>query len=165
MISTKLKDYLDRAGVAYARHSHTPAYTAQEIAHNAHIRGEEMVKSVVLKADEGRFVLAVLSANQAVNLDRLRDAIGCRILRLATESEFGDMFPTCNAGAMPPFGNVFNLPVYCERTLSQNREIEFNAGAHDETIRMTFENYERLVKPKMARFGRPYREGVQRLAA
>src|SRR5882672_6335431 len=145
MISMKLREHLDEERVAYKHHFHATAYTSQEIAEAAHIPGREMVKSVILNADESLLVMAVLSANDTANLDVLREEIGCDTLRLATESEFRDTFPTCKTGAMPPFGNIFNLPTYCEWTLSQNREIEFNAGTHDETIRMGFDDFQRLV--------------------
>ena len=165
MISTKLQEYLDNAGVSYTGHPHHMAYTSQEIAQSVHIPGREMVKSVILKADEEKLIMAVLSANDAANLDVLREQIGCGELRLASESEFSDAFPTCKPGAMPPFGNLFNLPTYCEANLSRNREIEFNAGSHDETIRMRFDDYELLASPEMIHFAKPYRSGVQRLAA
>jgi Ala-tRNA(Pro) deacylase len=165
MISTKLQESLENAAVAYTRHSHRPAYTSQEIAHSIHIPGREMVKSVVLKADEGPLVLAVLSANDAVNLDVLREEIGSQVLRLATEDEFRDAFSTCEPGAMPPFGNLFNMTTYCDAALSENERIEFNAGTHAETIRMNFSDYEQIVKPTTLDFAQPYREGVQRLAA
>src|SRR5262249_39792830 len=129
MISSKLQGYLDEEGVAYTRHVHPPAYTAQEIAAVTHVPGREMIKSIVLNADDV-LVLAVLSSNDAANLDILRDEIGCEVLRLATETEFVDAFPSCRLGAMPPFGNLFGLPTYCETTLVENPEIEFNAGTH-----------------------------------
>ena len=109
--------------------------------------------------------MAVLSANETANLDILQEEIGCGVLRLATESEFRDAFPTCKLGAMPPFGAIFNVPTYCEANLSRNGEIEFNAGTHEETIRMRVDDYKRLVNPTMVHFAQPYREGVQRLAA
>jgi Ala-tRNA(Pro) deacylase len=165
MISTKLKEYLDNAGVTYTQHPHRPAYTSQEIAQSVHIPGREMIKSVILKADGEKLIMAVLSASDAANLDVLREEIGCRNLRLAAETEFSDAFPTCKPGAMPPFGNIFHLPTYCEANLSRNHEIEFNAGAHDETVRMRFGDYKRLVGPKMTHFAQPYQSGVQRLAA
>ena len=165
MISARLKKYLDDAGVAYTEHSHPLVYTSQEIAQSVHIKGREMVKSVVLKADEDKLVMAVLSANDAANLDVLKEEIGCGKLRLASESEFFAAFPTCEPGAMPPFGNIFDLSTYCEPELSRNREIEFNAGSHDETIRIRFEDYNRLANPKMVHFAKPYESGAQRLAA
>jgi len=165
MVSTKLREYLDNAGVAYTTHPHRPAYTSQEIAQSLHVPGREMVKSVILKTDEGEIVMAVLSASDAANLHTLREEIGCGKLQLASETEFRDAFPTCKPGAMPPFGNIFNLPVFCDTNLSRNAEIEFNAGSHDETIRMRFDDYKRLANPKMVHFAKPYRSGVQRLAA
>ena len=165
MISTKLREYLDNAGMSYTGHPHHTAYTSQEIAQSVHIPGREMVKSVILKVDEEQLIMAVLSANDAANLDVLRDEIGCDELRLASETEFRDAFPTCNPGAMPPFGNIFDLPTYCEANLCRNPEIEFNAGSHDETIRMRFEDYELLAKPEVIHFAQPYQSGAQRLAA
>lgn len=165
MISQRLKEYLDNAGVAYTQHVHPTAYTSQEIAQAVHIPGREMVKSVILRADEGPLVMAVLSANDTANLDILREEIGCEVLRLAIESEFRDAFPTCKVGAMPPFGNLYNLPTYCDVTLSQDREIEFNAGTHEETIRMAFDDFKRLASPRMVHFAQPYHEHPQRLAA
>jgi len=165
MISTKLQDYLNNAGVAYTRHAHPPAYTSQEIAGAVHVPGRQMVKSVMLKADEGPLVMAVLSANDTVNLDTLRREIGCQVLRLAREDEFLDAFPTCKPGAMPPFGKIFDIATFCEEDLSRNRDIEFNAGAHDETIQLAFADYERLANPKLVHFAQPFSEGVQRLAA
>jgi Ala-tRNA(Pro) deacylase len=165
MISTKLKEYLDKAAVRYERHAHPTAYTSQEIAATVHVPGREMVKSVIVKSDEGALAMAVLSSNDTANLNVLRKEMGCGTLRLATESEFRDAFPTCKVGAMPPLGNIFNLPTYCETTLSRNHEIEFNAGTHEETIRMAFDDFKRLVNPKMVRMARPRAEGAQRLAA
>jgi Ala-tRNA(Pro) deacylase len=165
MISTKLQTYLDQAGVRYDRHTHSTAYTSQSLAESVHAPGGEIVKSVILKADEGILVMCVLSANDIANLDILRKKIHSQVLRLASESEFSDAFPTCQPGAMPPFGNLFSMPVYCESNLSGNREIEFNAGTHSETVRMAFADYERLVSPEMVHFAEPFQKGGQRLAA
>lgn len=165
MISTKLKELLDKEGVSYTHHIHPTAYTSQEIAQAVHVPGREMLKSVILKADEKSLIIAVLSAKESVNLAVLKEEIGCDSLCLASEAEFRDTFPTCEVGAMPPFGNLFDIPTYCESSLSRNREIEFNAGTHYDTVRMTFDDFKRLVNPKMVHFAQPYREHPQRLAA
>src|ERR1700756_448210 len=102
MISTKLKEHLDNAGIDYTGHHHHPAYTSQEIAESVHIPGREMVKSVMLKADDNELIMAVVAADETVNLDILREEIGCAVLRLAAEVEFRDAFPSCEPGAMPP---------------------------------------------------------------
>ena len=163
MISTKLRDYLDKTGVAYTHHPHPTAYTAQQIAEFTHVPGEQFVKSVLLKGDGG-LVMAVLSSNYKANLEALRQEIGSGALRLATEDEFRDIFPTCKVGAMPPFGNLFDLETYCEASLEKNQQIEFNAGTHEETIRMEFDDFKRLVNPKLVHFARPYQEQTQRRA-
>jgi len=155
-ISTKLKEYLDSEGVDYAPHFHPPAYTAQEIAAIAHIPGRELAKTVIVKAD-GKLLMAVLSANERVDLETLQNETRSTILRLATEDEFRNSFPSCEVGAMPPFGNVFGLPTYCDTTLEGERQIEFNAGTHHETIRMTFADFKRLVNPKLVSFKRQRR--------
>jgi Ala-tRNA(Pro) deacylase len=160
MISAKLKDYLDSAGVTYIRHSHPTVYTSQETAQSTHVPGREMVKSVILKTDEGALVIAALSSNETADLDILRKEIGCRALRLAKEHEFSDAFPTCEVGGMPPFGNIFNLTTYCDEDISSNSEIEFNAGMHDETIRMSYEDFKRLVHPKVCHFAHLHGEGA-----
>ena len=165
MISEMVKKHLDDAGVAYTGHPHRPVYTSQETAQSVGVPGREMVKSVVLKTDEDELVIAVLSSNDTANLDVLRGEIGCDVLRLASEEEFSDAFPTCESGAVPPFGSIFNIPTYCESTLARNHEIEFSAGTHDETIRMKFDDYKRLENPKMVQFAHPYEGGAQRLAA
>ena len=165
MISTKLETYLNEAGVPHSHNPHRVAYTAQEIAESIHIPGRELLKSVILKVDQGPLVMGVLSADEIANLEVLRKVIGCRTLGLATEGEFQDSFPTCETGAMPPFGNLFGVPVYCDSSLEQNSEIEFNAGAHDETIRMAFADYRRLANPKMVQFAEAYRKDAQHQVA
>lgn len=165
MISRKLEEYLDTAGVDYTRHAHRPAYTALEVAESLHVPGKEFVKSVLLKDEDGQLLMAVVSSQDTVNLDVLLDQIGCRVLRLATEEEFTDIFPTCKPGAMPPFGNLFGVSVYCEADLAGNDEIEFNAGSYDETVRIAFYDFERLVEPTLLHFAQSYSEGMQRLAA
>jgi Ala-tRNA(Pro) deacylase len=148
-ISIRLKQYLDKEGVAFEHHVHPTAYTSQEIAAAAHIPGREMAKIVIFKADD-KLAMVVLSANDKVDLDALQSEIGCKILRLATEVEFRTAFPTCEVGAMPPFGNLFGAPIYCDATLENDERIEFNAGTHHDTIRMTFADYKRLANPKLA---------------
>ena len=165
MISAKLKDYLDNSGVAYARHTHPTAYTSQEIAQSSHVAGRELVKCVILKTDVGALVIAALSSNDTADLDILRKEIGCKVLKLAKEHEFGDAFPTCELGGMPPFGNIFNLATYCDQDISKNREIEFNAGTHTDTIRISFDDFKRLVDPKVIHFARVHGESEERLAA
>jgi len=145
---TKVKEYLDANGVKYLTISHSRAYTALEVAASAHLKGKAIAKTVVVKLD-GKPAMAVLPANRKVDLERLRQGSGAVSVDLAKESEFLDDFPGCEMGAMPPFGNLFDMDVFVDPHLAANEEIAFNAGSHTELIRMTYADFEKLVKPKV----------------
>ncbi|MEN6451567.1 MAG: YbaK/EbsC family protein [Thermoguttaceae bacterium] len=146
----KLKEFLDNEGVKYVCISHSPAYTAQEIAACAHVRGRELAKTVMVTVD-GKMAMAVLPASRKVSFDLLREATGSENAQLASERAFCEMFPGCEVGAMPPFGNLYDMDVYASTLLAKDEEIVFNAGSHTELIRLAFKDFERLVKPKMAK--------------
>ena len=148
---TKVKAFLDSYGVKYVVISHSKAYTAQGIAAIAHISGRELAKTVIVKLD-GDLAMAVLPASYQVDLDSLRRNTGVREAELATESEFKRHFPDCETGAMPPFGNLYGIPVYVDESLTEDHEIAFNAGSHYELIKMAYADFERLVKPEVMEF-------------
>ena len=151
MLAKSLKSYLDERKVKYITMTHSPAYTAQEIAHLAHIPGNGLAKTVMVVID-GVLAMAVLPANRRVQVQELRELTGCGEVRLARESEFKDVFPDCETGAMPPFGNLYGMPVYCSPELGAGSEIVFNAGSHTELLRMAWRDYEALVQPLVAQF-------------
>jgi Ala-tRNA(Pro) deacylase len=146
MAVQKLKEFLDREGVKYVTIHHSPAFTAQEIAASAHVSGGEMAKTVVVRLD-GRTVLVVLPASQRVDLDALKAHAGAGAARLANEQEFRDLFPDCELGAMPPFGNLYGLEVFVSKRLAEDEEIAFNACSHTELVRLAYRDFARLVKP------------------
>jgi Ala-tRNA(Pro) deacylase len=145
----RLKQYLDDHHVKYVTIQHSPAYTAQEIAASAHIPGRLLAKTVMVKLDWA-MAMVVIPASQRVDFNLLKRASGARLAELATEQEFRDMFPECEPGAMPPFGNLYGMPVFASVGLGREREITFNAGSHRELIRLTYEDFIRLVKPTLA---------------
>jgi Ala-tRNA(Pro) deacylase len=147
-VSAKLREYLETSGVAFEHHVHPTAYTAQEIAESMHVPGKEMAKAAVIKAD-GALLVAVMPANQKVSLEHLKFVTRAENIRLADEKEFRDAFPSCEAGAVPPFGNLFGLATYCDTSLEQNESLEFNAGSHSDTIRMAFDDFKKLARPTM----------------
>lgn len=149
---TRLKEYLEGQKVPYQHDVHRTAYTAQEVAAEEHVPGKIVAKTVVIKVDDG-FAMAVLPAVQRVDLAALKTALGAREIRLATEFEFTGLFPDCDVGAMPPFGNLYGLPVYVDQALAADPEIVFNAGTHQDTIRMKFPDFARLVQPRVLSFG------------
>jgi Ala-tRNA(Pro) deacylase len=151
MPNKRIKDYLDSHNVKYIIISHSIAFTAQEIAASVHISGHEMAKTVIIKLD-GKLAMAVLPATYKVNFGVLKDIVGSKDVKLATEQDFQHRFPDCDLGAMPPFGNLWNMDVYVSERLSYNSDIVFNAGSHTELIRMNFKDYEKLVKPKVVNY-------------
>ena len=144
----KLKAFLDEHGVKYVVISHSRAFTAQEVAASAHIPGRELAKTVIVEVD-GEQAMAVLPASYQIDFDLIREATGAEHVRLVEEKEFKDRFPGCEVGAMPPFGNLYDMPVYVGERLSEDEEIAFNAGSHTELVRLRYDDFERLVQPKV----------------
>lgn len=147
----KLREFLDRHQIKYVTISHSQAFTAQQIAASAHIPGKELAKTVIVKLD-GKMAMAVLPASFQVDFELLKEATGARRVELADEEEFKYLFPQCEVGAMPPFGNLYDMEVYVAESLTEDREIAFNAGSHTELIRMAYIDFERLVQPKVLTF-------------
>ena len=147
----RVREFLDHHNVKYVAISHSVAYTAQGIAALTHISGKEVAKTVIVKLD-GSLAMAIVPASSQVDLSRLKTATKATDVALATEQEFKDKFPDCQTGAMPPFGNLYDMPVYADESLTRDKEIAFNAGTHLELVRMAWDDFQRLVKPQMARF-------------
>ena len=142
----QLKDFLDSHQVKYVSISHSPAFTAQEIAAAAHIPGKELAKAVIIKVD-GRMAMAVLPAPYKIDFVLLEETLGAQRIELATEQEFANMIPGCEIGAIPPFGNLYGMETYVADTLSEDEWIVFNAGSHSELIKISYEDFVRLAKP------------------
>jgi len=152
-LPTRLKSFLDANQVPYESLAHATTYTAQGMAAVMQISGKEMAKTVVLRVGKGgeETILAVLPGSKHVKLDKLAAALG-KPARLATESEFSDLFPDCELGAMPPFGSLYNLPVYVDESLARDLEIVFNAGTHHDAVRMRYDDFVLLAQPKICSF-------------
>ncbi|HOJ05723.1 MAG TPA: YbaK/EbsC family protein [Bacteroidota bacterium] len=147
----RLKEFLDSHAVRYVVITHSPAFTAQEIAAHAHIPGKELAKTVMVNID-GAMAMAVLPAAFNVDFAAMENELGAMRVELATENEFRDLFPQCELGAMPPFGNLYGLPVYVARKLAEDETIAFNAGTHRELVRLAYKDFERLVQPRVITF-------------
>ena len=152
-VSLRLKTFLDSKQIPYELLSHSTSYTAQGVAAVMQISGKEMAKTVVLRAGEqgDETILAVLPGPRHVKLGKLSAAIG-KPVRLATELEFSALFPDCELGAMPPFGSLYDLPVYVDDSLAQDIEIVFNAGTHHDAVRMRYDDFLRLANPTVCSF-------------
>ena len=144
----RLKRFLESEGIKYVTMSQSQAFTAQEIAASAHIPGKELAKTVMVKID-GEMAMAVLPADDRVDRELLKQATGADTVELASESEFKDLFPSCELGAMPPFGNLWGMEVFADERLAEDEQIAFNAGSHSELVRLAWDDFVRLVRPQV----------------
>ena len=146
---SKVRHFLDSHNIKYMVISHSLAYTAQGVAALAHVSGKKLAKTVIVKID-GILAMAVIPAADHVDLDRLRTLTGAQAVEVASERDFKDAFPDCETGAMPPFGNLYDMPVYADASLAENEEITFTAETHRELVRMKWNDMARLVNPTVA---------------
>jgi Ala-tRNA(Pro) deacylase len=147
----RLENYLRENQVRFEEHHHPRAVSAQEVAASEHIPGRMLAKTVMVLADREMVMLA-LPAPYQVDLEKAAAALGVHEARLAEEEEFEDSFPDCEVGAMPPFGNLYGVPVYVEKTLAEDETIVFRSGTHTETMSVSYSDFERLVEPTVAQF-------------
>lgn len=155
----RIRQYLDEEKIKYVSINHSSAYTAQETAECAHISGNEMAKVVVVNAD-GKFAMVVLPAPEHIDMELLKGALGADKISLASEEEFSNLFPGCETGAMPPFGNLYDMDVYVEEDITSDDKIAFNAGTHTELIEMEYKDFAHLVNPRVLRFSSRYTEAT-----
>ena len=147
----RLQSYLDANRVPYELVSHPKVYTAHDVAQSLDVPGNLVAKVVVVKAD-GYFVMTVLPSTWRVDLKRLRDVLEAREVRLATEAEIGNLFPDCQVGAMPPFGNLYGVEVYVDQLLTEDESIIFEAGTYVGAMKLRYKDFASLVRPKIAAF-------------
>jgi len=153
VIAGKLKSFLDEGRIHYHVLKHHRRFTSPEIAQALHVPGQMLAKVVIVKGED-HLLMAVLPANLMVDLEAFTAATGEPEARLASEEEFRATFPDCEVGAMPPFGNLYDVPVVVDSSLTKDREIFFEAGNHDEAIKITYDDFARLVRPKVADIAR-----------
>lgn len=147
-----IKEYLEREKIAYELLEHNRAFTATEVAGAQHIPGRKMVKTVIIKADD-QFIMCLLPAIHYLDLDKLKEIIGSKQIRLAHEEEMSKLFPDCEIGSEPPFGLLYGLKVYADKFLEEDHEVAFNAGSHTDMIKMQFKDLQRLAQPTFIEMG------------
>ena len=147
----RLEQYFLDNGVGFQAMTHPAAYTAQEVAAAQRVPGKQVAK-VVMALTDGKAVMLVMPASYRIDFARLKDALGSKEVRLAREEEFSDLFPDCDVGAMPPFGNLYDVPMYVDRVLAEDTEVVFQAGTHRDTMKIAYPDYARLAQPTIADF-------------
>jgi Ala-tRNA(Pro) deacylase len=146
----RLEQYLREHGVPFEVMTHAPSYTMQEVAAALHVSGKQVAKVVMVKAGE-EMAMLVLPAPYRLNLAKVRAVLG-RGVKLAQEGEFADLFADCAPGAMPPFGNLYGVPVYVDRTLAEQESVVFRIGTHQDSMRVAYADLARLVQPTVGEF-------------
>lgn len=149
----KLTGFLKAQGVEFSTREHPEAFTAQEVAGADHVPGQMFVKVVLVTADD-KLAMMCVPAPYEVDFELAKQALGAAGVRLASEEEFAPTFPDCEVGAMPPFGNLYDVPVYVDESLTEDERIVFNACNHRETMELAYADFERVVQPIVAKFGR-----------
>ncbi len=147
----RLEQYFRENGVGFQAMTHPAAYTAQEVAAAQRVPGKQVAKVVLVLAD-GKPVMLVMPASYRIDFAKLKRGLGAQEVQLAHERDFSALFPDCDTGAMPPFGNLYDVPVYVDRALTADAEIVFQAGTHRDTLKITYADYARLARPIVADF-------------
>jgi len=151
-VNERLKWFLDQQKIAYQTLPHREVFTAQEVAAATHVSGRQLAKVVVVRENDGGHLMVVLPAACRVDLTALKAVTEKRKLSLAPETEFARLFPDCDAGAMPPFGNLYSMPVYIDACFPRAKDIFFQGGNHREVVQLSYQDYERLVRPTVGEF-------------
>jgi Ala-tRNA(Pro) deacylase len=143
---TDVLAYLNKGHIEYKVISHAPAYTLRNTALVTHVPDRELAKTLVVRAGR-QLWMAVIPADRRLSEQLVKRVLEVPHVRLATEEELEALFPDSDIGAMPPFGNLYGLPVIVDQSLSEHGEIVFNACSYTEAIRMKFADFEHLVSP------------------
>ncbi len=146
MALTRVENFLRENDISFNKIAHHVTFSAQRTAADVHIPGHEIAKTVIVKMG-GRMCMVVLPGDMQIDMEMLKSATGAREIRLATEMEFKDSFQNCEVGAMPPFGNLYDMEVYVAESLKSDVFIAFNACSHNRLIQMKYKDFERLVEP------------------
>lgn len=135
-LAKKLVNFLKRHKIFYQVQVHPKAMTALETAEAAHICGKSLAKVVIVKA-QGKDVMVVVPCDRNVDLLKLSSVLGTDDLKISEEEEFEGLFPDCEPGAMPAFGRIYKVPCYADKRLGEQKELYFNAGNHQETVKVS----------------------------
>jgi len=153
-VCNKLIQVLNDSNVKYQVMSHSKAYTSQERAATMHVAGKELAKSVIVK-DNGSYYMVVLPSSFKINFDMLKDALENKSIRLASEKDFKSIFADCEVGAMCPFGQLYDMPVYVAKSISDQDEIVFTGGTHTDAVRIPMNDYMKLANPTVMQISEP----------
>ena len=157
VVAQRVKKVLDENLLCYDTIPHVTDFTALESAEHTHVSGKAFAKAVIVWVDQ-EFVMAVVPAHQRVNLQTLQQHLGAKHIKLARESRLKRHFPDCDLGAIPPFGSLYDMPVFVSRQLLSNESVAFNAGSHEMVITMSMQDYLQITRPQvLAHLSKPWK--------
>ena len=149
-IPRHIEEFLESHGVSYRHLTHPQEFSAARTAEAQHVSGQKVAKSVLVMADD-RPVMAVIPAHERLDLEKFGHLLGAASVRLAEEGEFEHLFHGCELGAEPPFGTLYEVPLWLDASFEKHDVIVFNAGTHTDTIQMQIADYEELESPRVGR--------------
>lgn len=150
LMPQRLEWHLDRNHIAYSLILHGPTPSAQVAASLMHIPGKTVAKSVALRVRE-KVLLAILPASYFISFEKLSEILGDSV-QLLEQEKCNEEFPDCETGAIPPFGELYDVPVFLDAALAEDPEIVFGAGTLSDSVRMSNADFVRLVKPTICSF-------------
>lgn len=150
-VVSQIRALLDNAGVAYETFEHAPVRTSEEAAA---LRPEytlhQGAKALIVKAKPIGFVMLVVPGDMRFNESKVKQALGAKEIRFALENEVSEITGGVQVGGVPPYGNLFNLPVYVDPEVLKNEEIIYNAGDRSFSIAMKSSDWQKIVSPAIA---------------
>jgi Ala-tRNA(Pro) deacylase len=146
-----IRKTLQFRGIPFEELHHSEVYTAQEVAQREHVSGHRLAKVVVVMVD-GRPVELILPASRHVNLERVRIILKAKEVRLAREEEMEEFFNDCEVGAVPALRHWKGVDVLMDRSMNVDGKIVFQAGTHQDAVRLDFRDWYELVQPQVATF-------------
>jgi len=142
-IATRLRQFLEAHQVPFETIDHPLAFTAQEEAAASHVPGHAWAKTVAVMVD-GSPALAVVPATRRLDFQKFRSVVGAHDVHLASEAEFEGLYPDCDLGAMPPFGDLYGIPTFVDRELREEDRVAFHAGDHATAVELAYDEFEQL---------------------
>lgn len=153
-LTRQISELIEGSGFWFESFEHPPVRTSEEAAR---IRDgyslEEGAKALIVKTKRGggesEFVMLVVPGDKKFDKDKVKNVLGIKDIRFATEDEVSEITKGVKPGGVPPFGNLFGLKVYADIGIFEHEKIIFNAGDRSYSVAMKAEDYKELVKPEV----------------
>jgi prolyl-tRNA editing enzyme YbaK/EbsC (Cys-tRNA(Pro) deacylase) len=163
---TDILELLSKNGCWFETFEHEPVVTSEEAAKLRHgysisqgakaiivkIKGLDRhapVSSGLAMTPKPEFVMLVLPGDKKFSGSKVKKLLDTKDLRFASEEEISKQTGGIKIGGIPPFGNLFGIRVFVEKTLLDNEKIIFNAGDRSFSVAVKKEDYLNIVRPEI----------------